>query len=77
MIKIVCVNKNLATSWYSKEKISIGEIYNAEPEYIGLQLGYRIDMINKITGVKLWLPASCFLTLTEWREKQMKSILDE
>jgi hypothetical protein len=77
MIKIVCINKNLPPSWNSNNYLNIGEIYEAKPEYIGLQLGYRINKANKLTRVKFWYPETCFITLSEWREQQMKSVIDD
>ena len=77
MIKVICVNKDLDPYWWCCIQINVGEIYEAEPEYNGSQLGYRLNKTNRITGVKLWYPETCFITLAECREKQIKTVLDD
>ena len=74
MIKIVCVNLDLPPIWNGLFLPEIGKIYDAVEHNGGLAKGYLIK-VGSIDNY--WIPANLFITLAEWRDKQINSILDE
>jgi len=72
MIKLLCVNKTTLPHWKKyMDFLTIGEVYESFEDHNSY---YRIK-INK------WLcpafPKECFINIAEWREQQIKSILDD
>jgi hypothetical protein len=78
MIKIVCINKIEKDSDidYWMDLLTIGKVYDGiinEFDWKGINYYYRVCINNNFPA----FPKECFTTLEDWREQQMKSILDD
>jgi len=79
MIKIVCISTELPPTWslYGYNLV-LHKIYDGDLKYEGLHKGYllsytEIGIDSKFT---IWFPADNFMTLAEWRDNQINSILE-
>ena len=80
MTKIVCISTELPLSWIIYEyKLELYKIYEGILKYEGLHKGYSIIGVESIFGedISTWLPADNFMTIAEWRDKQIDDILDD
>lgn len=69
MIKLICIN----TSYYIRE-LSENKIYEGKKDAMIDEEGWYIKFDdNKV----FWYPKKCFMPLSEWRDKQINSILDD
>ena len=68
MIKLVCISKNLGKRYFLY--ITLGKIYEGN-------LWYGDYHIIDDDNVKAAYPQENFITLAEWRDKQINSILDD
>lgn len=88
-MKLVCINTELSKDYLFKIQLQENKIYEGELcEWANEKLGYLIkiyhfgvDPINDNPEIQRfytteWLPAECFIPLSEWRDKQIKDILE-
>lgn len=75
MTKYVCIESAYyGTQELELKKINIGEVF--EVELMNLRDGYSYSQESEVKFISKIL-SSYFITLAEWREKQIDQILDE
>ena len=89
MIKVICINKDFSSSWNKEivDLLNIGKVYNVENDIAEVynsdkkdfesEMVYRIALLYRGHYIHVNYPVKYFITLAEYREQQMKSILDE
>jgi hypothetical protein len=69
MIKLLCVNKSIIPHWkHHMDLLTIGEVYEGIETYHYYEIFFNVN---------LCFPKWCFINIAEWREQQIKSILDD
>jgi hypothetical protein len=78
MIKIVCISTELPPSWtLYRYNLELYKIYDGDVKYEGLHKGYLLSWLSRFDAeYTLWFPADNFMTLAEWRDKQINEILE-
>lgn len=70
--KVICISTGVFIQYLELHKIYEG-FYDSDSDP-GLQ-GWYIDRGGALSLE--WFPIKCFITLAEWREKQINSVLDD
>ena len=79
MIEVICVKGHCLEDLYVKE-VKEGEVYFTDDYYNPLSIGSIVFLYHENCGCKIPIGPSLkeyFITLAEYREQQMKSILDD
>ncbi len=81
--RVVCIRDGLLDNNLSYTGLVIGKIYTIEirrnnlGDVFNKKSEVKSTIEYKLSGVFGWIDSSWFLSIDEWRDKQLNNILDE